>query len=90
MASDHGTTGNNRLDALRQKEAALRELIAEEKIRLERRKQKDHLRHSLIVGTCLLAQFEQDPNMGRLLEETLQRFSNPRDAEFLRTRGWRI
>jgi hypothetical protein len=90
MASDHGTNGRGRLETLRQREAALREQIAEEKIRLERRKQKDHLRHSLIVGTCFLAQFEADPNMGRLLEETLQRFSNPRDAEFLRARGWRI
>jgi hypothetical protein len=88
--NSNGTNGRDRLDALRQREAALREQIAAEKIRLERRKQKDHLRHSLIVGTCFLAQLEEDPNMGRLLEETLQRFSNPRDAEFLRTCGWRI
>jgi hypothetical protein len=38
MSSDNATNGNGRLDALRKREAALREQIAAEKIRQERRR----------------------------------------------------
>lgn len=90
MANDHGTNGNARLESLRQRESALRAQITAEKERLERRRQRELTRHAMILGTCLLAELKDDPNMGRLLEETLKQYSNPHDAEFLRAKGWRI
>jgi hypothetical protein len=90
MTSDNVTNGNGRLEALRKREAALREQIAAEKIRQERRREKEKLRHAMILGTSLLSDLDDYPQMKTLLQEILQRHSNPRDAEFLRAQGWGI
>jgi hypothetical protein len=84
------TDSVSRLEQLRRKEAALRAAIAEEKVRQQKRAEKDHDRLASIVGECLMADIEVDPKLGLLLEESLKRNASPRDAEFLRARGWRI
>jgi hypothetical protein len=69
---------NDKLDALRKREAALRAAISEEKVRQQKRAEKDHARLASIVGECLL------------MEESLKRNATPRDAEFLKSRGWKV
>jgi len=84
------TDNVSRLEQLRRKEAALRAEIAREKVRQLKRAEKDHDRLASIIGECLMADIEVDPKLGLLLEESLKRNASPRDAEFLRSRGWRI
>ena len=84
------TDSVSRLEQLRRKEAALRAAIAEEKVRQQKRSEKDRARLASIIGECLMADIEVDPKLGLLLEESLKRNASPRDAEFLRARGWRI
>jgi hypothetical protein len=90
MPSDQGTNGNARLDALRKREADIKAAIAEEKVRQQKRAEKDHARLASIIGECLLADMKVDPKLALLLEESLKRNASPRDAEFLRHMGWRI
>jgi transposase len=90
MTTDHGINGNERLEALRKREAALREQIAAEQSRLQKRRERIHTKHASIAGACLLADFEHNPQLAQLLEEILKRHANPRDLDFLRARGWRI
>ncbi len=89
MPNNSGTN-SDRLEQLRRKEAALRAAIAEEKVRQQKRAEKDHARLASIIGECLLADLDVDSKLGLLLEESLKRNANPRDAEFLKSRGWRI
>jgi hypothetical protein len=84
------TDSVSRLEQLRRKEAALRAAIAEEKVRQLKRAEKDHARLASIIGECFMADLEVDPKLGLLLEESLKRNASPRDAEFLRSRGWHI
>lgn len=83
-------SSSDRLEQLRRKEAALRAAIAEEKVRQQKRAEKDHARLASIVGECLMADLDVDSKLGLLLEESLKRNASPRDAEFLKSRGWRI
>lgn len=90
MATDSGTNGNARLEQLRRKEAALRAAIAEERVRQQKRAEKDHARLAGVVGECLMADLKVDNNLRLLLAESLKRNASPRDAEFLRHMGWKI
>jgi hypothetical protein len=81
---------NDRLEQLRRREAAVRAAIAEEKVRQQKRAEKDHARLASVVGECLMADLEVDQNLRLLLEESLKRNASPRDAEFLRHMGWKI
>ena len=83
-------TSSERLEALRKKEAALKEAIAEEKVRQQKRDEKEQARLASIIGECVLADIETNPQLGLLVEASLKRNSNPRAAEFLKSRGWRI
>jgi uncharacterized membrane protein len=90
MQSNSESNHNARIEALRKREQALKNAIAAEKIRIERRREKEKLRHAMILGTSLLSDLDDYPQMKTLLQEILQRHSNPRDAEFLRAQGWDI
>ena len=63
MPSDNATNGSGRLEALRQREAVLREQIAAERTRLERRREKERLRHAMILGSCMLSDLDEYPQM---------------------------
>ena len=82
--------GSGKLEALRKKETALKEAIALEKVRQGKRQEKERARIASAIGECLLADLEANPQLGLLLEESLKRNANPRVAELLRARGWRI
>jgi hypothetical protein len=82
--------GNDRLEALRKREAALRLLIAREQTLELKRKQKDRARHAAIVGACLLADLEQYPELKTVFEQSLKRTATGRDLEYLQSKGWRL
>lgn len=56
----------------------------------DHRERREETRYKIILGGCLLADIEANPEIGVLLEESLKRTANDRDAEFLRSKGWKI
>jgi hypothetical protein len=79
-----------KLESLHRREQALRAAIAEEKVRRQKKAEKERARTAIVLGECLLVDLEANPQLGPLIEESLKRKASPRDAEFLRARGWRI
>jgi hypothetical protein len=80
----------NKLDALRKREAALKAAIAAEQVRQQKRKEKVQARLASVLGACILVDLKTSPQLGALIEESLKRNCNPRDAEFLRATGWHV
>ncbi len=80
----------NKLDALRKREAALKAAIAAEQVKQQKRKEKVQGRLASVLGACMLADLKANPQLGHLIEESLKRNCNPRDAEFLKAIGWRV
>jgi hypothetical protein len=64
--------------------------IAEAQRHETHRQRKEDTRHKIIVGACLLLDMETSPELRRQIEASLLRTATLRDAEFLRTRGWRV
>lgn len=83
------TTKNGKLEALRRREAALREAIAQEKVRQQKRKEKDDARLFLIVGAALVHNAAQAPDFRLMLKQVLQ-VAELRDSDraFLTGKGW--
>jgi pantoate kinase len=90
MRSNLSGKPNDKLETLRKKEAALKEAIALEKIRQQKRLEKERARLASAIGECVLADLETNPQLRQFLEESLKRNANPHVAELLRARGWRI
>jgi len=64
--------------------------IAEAQRVEDARQRKDATRYKIILGACLLADLESNPQLGPVLEQSLKRTASPRDAEYLRSKGWRV
>ncbi len=89
MASDHATNGAGRLEALRQREAALRAAIAAEKVRQQKRKEKADARVFAIVGEALTRYAERSPDFRLMLGQVLQSAElRDTDRAFLAANGW--
>jgi hypothetical protein len=83
------TTNNNRLQALRKKEAALKTAIAEEKVRQLRKKQRDEARVFSVVGEALTKHAAQSPDFQLMLKQVLQAAElRETDRAFLSGKGW--
>jgi hypothetical protein len=84
------TTNNNRLQALRKKEAALKTAIAEEKVRQLRKKQRDDARLFSIVGQALVENAEKNPDgLGVMVKQVMQAAElRETDRAFLAGKGW--
>ena len=65
------SSGNNndRLEALRKKEIAVRAAIAAEKVRQQKRKEKNDVRVFGIVGEALTRYAEQSPDFRLMLKQ---------------------
>jgi hypothetical protein len=89
MAIDRGVNGNVRIDALRKREAALREAIAAEKVREQKRKEKAETRLFAIVGEALTRHAERSPDFRLMLKQVLQS-AELRDSQrsFLAENDW--
>lgn len=83
-------TIDGKLETLRKREQALRAAIAEEKVRRQKRAERDRARTASILGECVLGDLETHPQLGPLIEESLKRNASPRDTEFLKAQGWKI
>jgi hypothetical protein len=69
---------NDRITALLRRETALKAAIAAEKVRRQKRCERER------------ADLDANPQLGLLIEDSLKRKASPRDAEFLRTKGFHI
>jgi len=80
---------NGRLEALRQREAALKAAIAAEKVRQQKRKEKSDARVFSIIGEALTRYAERSPDFRLMLKQVLQS-AELRDADraFLAGNGW--
>jgi hypothetical protein len=80
---------NDKLEALRRREAAVKAAIAAEKVREQKRKEQIDTRVFRIVGEALTRYAEQSPDFRLMLKQVLQS-AEMRDADraFLAASGW--
>lgn len=89
LNTNGGGNGNNRIDALRRREAALKAAIAAEKVRQQKRKEKDDARVFAVVGEALTRYAEQSPDFRLMLKQVLQSADlRDTDRAFLAGKGW--
>ncbi len=89
MRNDSKTSGNAVLDALRKKEAALKAAIATEKVKQQKRQEKDDARLFSIVGAALVQNAAQSPDFRLMLKQVLQSAAlRETDRAFLAGKGW--
>ena len=80
---------NEKLESLRRKEAALKAAIATEKVRQQKRKEKDDARFFSIVGVALVQNAAQSPDFRLMLKPVLQSAAlRETDRAFLAGKGW--
>ncbi|WP_263351368.1 hypothetical protein [Acidicapsa acidisoli] len=82
--------GNSRIEALRKREAALREAIAMEKVRQQKKDEKDDARLHLIIGGALVRNAAQHSDYELMLKSVLTSMTTFTDGEkkLLRAKGW--
>jgi hypothetical protein len=89
MEKSNGSNGNGRIEALKKREAEIRARIAEERVRQQRRAEKEYERLKTIVGGALLANAAEDPTFAAHLKERLQKaVVAESEQSFLRSKGW--
>jgi hypothetical protein len=72
MANERGANGNGRLEVLRQREAALKAAIAVEKVKEQKRREKERERLCAIVGSICVRDGEETPEYKAMLIRTMQ------------------
>jgi hypothetical protein len=87
MNDKNGNNGNGRLDALKKREAEIRAKIAEEKVRRQKREEKEQERLEHIVGRATLAHAGSDPKFAELIKPALQTVTADGEKNLLRARG---
>ncbi len=90
MSKNSGDKANSRIDALRKREAALRDAIAQEKVRQQKHDEKDTARLHSIIGEALVKNAAQIPDFELLLKGVLARTTTLSEAQtkLLKARGW--
>lgn len=81
---------NGRLDALRKREAALRNAILIEKVRQQKKDERDDARLHLIIGAALLHNAKKHTDFELMLRSVLASVTTFSDGEtrLLKTKGW--
>ena len=88
MSSNSGAS-HDRIEALRKREAAVRAAIAQEKVRAQKKKEKDDARLFSIVGAALVRNAERSPDFQLMLKQILQAAElRDSDRAFLAQKGW--
>ena len=89
MSSNSGAS-LNRIEALRKREQALKAAIAQEKVRQQKRDEKDAARLHSIVGRALLENAAKHADFELMLKSILQANTSFSDGEMklLRAKGW--
>jgi len=81
--------GTDKIEALRKREAEIRAKIAEEETKRRKREEKDQTRIKLLIGGAFLADVEKTPDTRAGLLAVVDRgIVNPKDREFLKSKGW--
>ncbi len=83
-------TASSKLEALRKREAALREAIAAEKVRQQKRSEKEEARLHSIVGQALVQNARQHPDFELMLKSILKSAATLGESEkkLLQAKGW--
>jgi hypothetical protein len=80
---------SDKLAALRNREAALKQAIAIEQVRLQKKREKERARLALIVGEALARYAERTPDFRLMLQQVLQSAElRDTDRAFLAANGW--
>ena len=81
--------GNDKIEALRKREADIRAKIAAEETKRRKREEKDLNRVKLLVGGAFLADIEKTPDTRAGVVAVLDRaITNEKDRAFLKAQGW--
>jgi len=84
-----GTNGNERIEALRKREQAIKAAIAAEQVRRQRRKEKEDARLFSIIGEALIKNAAQSPDFQLMLKQVLQSAAlRETDRAVLAGKGW--
>lgn len=87
--SNNGTNGRDRLEALRQREAALKTAIVAEKVKQQKRREKEHARLCAIVGAICVRDSEESPeNKTKLIRAMQGADISEGDRTFLVRMNW--
>jgi hypothetical protein len=87
MTDSTKSNGNGRLDALKKREADIRARIAQEKVRQQKRDEKEQDRAEHIVGRAAVAYAASDPKFVEQLKPALQSITADGEKNLLRARG---
>jgi len=83
------TTNNDKLEALRKKEAAVRAQIAQTKVQLQRKREKEAAREAAVIGEALVRYAGQSSDFRLMLKQVLQSAElRDGDRAFLAGKGW--
>jgi hypothetical protein len=80
---------NDKIEALRKREAEIRAKIAAEESKRRKRDEKELNRIKLLVGGAFLADVEKNPDTRAGVVAVLDRaIVAPKDRDFLKEKGW--
>jgi len=81
---------NEKLEALRKREATLKAAIAAELVRQQKKKEKEDARLCSIIGAALIQNARNHPDFELMLKSVLQSSTSLTDSErkLLRAKGW--
>ena len=80
---------NERLEALHKREAILKTAIAQERVRLQKRNEKDAERVASVIGGALVRYAEKASDFRLMISQVLQSAElTDSDRSFLKKRGW--
>jgi hypothetical protein len=83
------SNANDRIEALRKREQAIKAAIAEEQVRQHKRKEKDRARLAAIVGEVLLDRAARVADFDAMLRQILKTADmEDRSRQFLMSMGW--
>ena len=81
--------GNDKIEALRKREADIRAKIAAEETKRRKREEKELSRVKLLVGGAFLADIEKNSDTRAGVVAVLDRaITNEKDRAFLKAQGW--
>lgn len=81
--------GNDKIEALRKREAEIRAKIAAEETKRRKREEKEESRVKLLVGGAFLADVEKNPDTRAGVVAVIDRaITNEKDRAFLKAQGW--